>query len=60
MNLYDICLQYETPQMSIALTNCYKNKKIYNCGYSTEIEQKINKYLELLNLNVKFQKTLIN
>jgi hypothetical protein len=51
MTFYDICLQYETPEKAIVITNCYENKKKYRCKYNSDMDQKIAKYLEIFEFH---------
>jgi len=49
MKFYEVVKEYENETRAITLSNCYENKLLYNCKYDSITEQRIIKYLELMN-----------
>ena len=49
MKFYEVVKEHENETRAITLSNCYENKLLYNCKYDSITEQRIIKYLELMN-----------
>jgi len=46
---FEVCNEYYSFEKSLALTNCYINKLVYNCTYNSDVERMITNILDTLN-----------